>query len=284
MQVNSRRKPDWLKTGLKRDENYYRTAKLLKQNRMNTICSSGNCPNIAECWNSGTATFMILGDVCTRNCRFCNTKTGKPLPIDTDEPSRVARTVNLMHLKHCVITSVDRDDLPDCGLSAWVNTINEIRSLNPDVSIEVLIPDFDGDLALLTKLLETKPDVVGHNLETVERLTSGIRSKASYKTSLCVLKKISEYGLMAKSGIMLGLGETESEIYKTMDDLLSVGCKNLTIGQYLQPTQSHIPVNKYYEPDFFEKLRHIAIQKGFVFAECGPLVRSSYHAEKQFCK
>jgi len=238
------------------------------------------CPNIGECWGNGVATLMILGDICTRSCKFCATATGKPLPPDPREPVKVARTVNLMGLSYCVITSVDRDDLPDHGAGHWRETVLAIREANPNTTIEVLIPDFDGRSELIDLFLESEPDVVGHNLETVERLTPLVRTKASYRRSLKVLEHIAKRGFRAKSGIMLGLGETRDEVIQTLDDLLAVGCRMVTIGQYLQPRPTNLPVQRYVTPEEFEEYKQIALAKGFDFAESGPLVRSSYHADK----
>ncbi len=278
---NSReRKPNWLKIKLPTGEGYTRVNRVVKKHSLHTICSSGMCPNIAECWGNGTATFMILGDVCTRSCRFCATSTGKPLPPDAREPERVAQSVKLMGLKHCVITSVTRDDLHDGGSQHWANTIAEVRLQNPNTKVEVLIPDFDGNSNLIDIVLQSNPHIVAHNLETVERLTPTVRSRAKYRLSLSVVDHIASKGFIAKSGIMLGLGETKEEVLQTMDDLLSVGCKAITIGQYLQPRNENLPVNGYITPEQFEEYRVIALQKGFTFAESGPLVRSSYHAEE----
>ncbi len=274
------RKPSWLKIKLPGGEGYSKVSRIVKENNLHTICSSGMCPNIGECWGNGTATFMILGDTCTRACGFCATTTGKPLPPNPAEPIKVARSVKLMNLKHCVITSVTRDDLPDEGANHWHDTVVEVHNQNPETRIEVLIPDFSGKLDLLNIFLKSNPDIVGHNLETVERLTPLVRTKASYKTSLKVLEHIATKGHVAKSGLMLGLGETQDEVIKAMDDLIGVGCKFITIGQYLQPRAENLKVERYIEPSEFELYRQIALNKGFVFAECGPLVRSSYHAEK----
>jgi lipoic acid synthetase len=274
------RKPSWLKIKLPGGEGYSNVSKIVNENHLHTICSSGMCPNIGECWGNGTATFMILGDTCTRACGFCATATGKPLPPDPSEPTKIARSVKLMSLKFCVITSVTRDDLPDEGAKHWYDTVVEVRKQNPETRIEVLIPDFSGKLDLLDIFLKSNPDIVGHNLETVERLTSAVRTKANYKTSLNVLEYISLRGHIAKSGLMLGLGETQEEVIKAMDDLLGVGCKFITIGQYLQPRTQNLKVERYIEPAEFDFYKKIAIEKGFIFAECGPLVRSSYHAEK----
>jgi lipoic acid synthetase len=238
------------------------------------------CPNIGECWGNGTATFMILGDICTRACKFCATSTGKPLPPSIEEPNRVAQSVQLMKLKHCVITSVTRDDLPDQGAQHWHNTIVEVRKLNPNTKIEVLIPDFNGDTKLLDLVLESNPDIVAHNLETVERLTPSVRSRASYRKSLEVVAHIAKNGYLAKSGIMVGLGEEKQEVEQAMNDLLTAGCKAITIGQYLQPRGENLPVKNYVEPKIFEEYKTIALSIGFEFVESGPLVRSSYHAEE----
>ena len=273
------RLPRWMKMKMPKGESYSKVKNLVNQHGLHTICTSGNCPNIGECWNRGTATFMILGDICTRNCKFCGVKTGKPLPIDPEEPKRVAESVQLMQLKHAVITSVDRDDLPDLGAGAWAETIREVKKINPNTKLEVLIPDFQGREELILQVSEAKPEVISHNLETVERLSPEIRSAAKYHRSLDVISTIAKTGLVAKSGIMLGLGETEEEVIQTMDDLLNAGCKVMTIGQYLAPTISHIPVKKYIEPEQFEKYRTIALEKGFAFVESSPLVRSSYRAE-----
>ncbi len=273
------RKPDWLKIKIPKAQAHKHVNGLVISNRLHTICESGNCPNAGDCWGRGTATFMILGDICTRSCKFCNVKTGKPLPVDFDEPTNVAESVKELNLKHCVITSVDRDDLPDGGASVWVKTIEEIKRVNPTITIEVLIPDFDGNPQLIQHIIDAKPEVISHNLETVERLTPQVRSRAKYKTSLKVIQQIANSGLVAKSGIMLGLGETEPEIIETMDDLRSINCKVLTIGQYLQPTRKHHPVKEYIHPDKFAEYKTIGLQKGFSYVESSPLVRSSYKAD-----
>ncbi len=274
------RLPRWMKMKMPSGETYSMVKNLVNRHGLHTICTSGNCPNIGECWNRGTATFMILGEICTRNCKFCGVKTGKPLPPDPAEPLRVAESVRIMHLKHAVITSVDRDDLPDLGASFWAETIKEIKGLNPEIKIEVLVPDFQGRAELIVQVAHAGPDVMSHNMETVERLTPQIRSAAKYRRSLEVISAIAETGIVAKSGIMLGLGEKEEEIFKTMDDLLEAGCKVMTIGQYLAPTASHLHVVKYVEPEQFEKYRTIGLEKGFSFVESSPLVRSSYRAEQ----
>ena len=263
-----------------RGEAYSRVKNLVKRNHLNTICTSGNCPNIGECWNAGTATFMILGDVCTRSCKFCSVRTGKPFEVDKNEPARLAKTIRIMKLKHAVVTSVDRDDLEDKGSSFWTEVIHSIKRENLDVTLETLIPDFDGHEKYLLNIVEAGPEVISHNLETVRRLTQQIRSRAKYDRSLGVLDFLSKSGCITKSGIMLGLGETKSEVFETMDDLIQVGCKILTIGQYLAPTASHIQVQEYITPELFEEYRKVGLEKGFVFVESSPLVRSSYHAEK----
>ncbi|WP_025883983.1 lipoyl synthase [Porphyromonas uenonis] len=274
------RKPEWLKIKLGSDVTYDETRAVLQKHCLHTICTSGRCPNQGECWSRGTATFMIGGAVCTRACKFCNTETGRPLPLDPEEPRHVAESVRALGLKHAVVTSVDRDDLPDKGSAHWVETIRQIRELCPGVTIEVLIPDFDGQAELIAPILQERPEVVAHNMETVRRLTPIVRSRATYDCSLSVLAQIAEAGLPAKTGLMLGLGETQEEILETMDDLRQVHCSILTLGQYLQPTRRHYPVQEYVHPDRFAELREIALDKGFRHVESGPLVRSSYHAER----
>ena len=276
---NTRRLPRWMKMQMPKGESYSKVKNIVQHHKLHTICTSGNCPNIGDCWNRGTATFMTLGDICTRSCKFCGVKTGKPLPPDPEEPMRVAESVRLMNIKHCVITSVDRDDLDDGGSAFWAETIKTIKKINPETTIETLIPDFDGVKELIDNVIEAKPEVISHNLETVERLTSQIRTRAKYRRSLEVIKIIAESGIVAKSGIMLGLGETEEEIIQVMDDLLAVGCSVLTIGQYLAPTLDHIQVKEYVTPEKFEEYKQIGLNKGFRFVESSPLVRSSYHAE-----
>jgi len=273
------RLPRWMKMQLPKGESYSKVKNLVMEHKLHTICTSGNCPNIGECWNRGTATFMILGNICTRNCKFCGVTTGKPLPPDHEEPRRIADSVKIMQLKHAVITSVDRDDLPDLGARIWAETISEIKKLNPETKIEVLIPDFQGKVELIQQVIEAAPEVISHNMETVERLTPQIRSAAKYRTSLAVLKTIAASGIVAKSGIMLGLGETEAEVLQVMDDLRAVDCKVMTIGQYLAPTLDHIQVKEYITPEQFERYRTIGLEKGFSFVESSPLVRSSYRAE-----
>jgi len=277
----SQKKPDWLRKKFPKAGEYAYLKGYLSKYNLHTICESGLCPNIGECWDNRTATFMILGNICTRSCGFCAVATGKPMPVDTGEPVRIAEVIREMKLKHCVITSVDRDDLADGGAEIWAQTVKTIKMLNPEITIETLIPDFKGNRISINKVIETRPEIISHNLETVERLTKQVRGQAKYERSLEVLKFISSSGIAIKSGIMLGLGETEEEIYQTMDDLLVAGCSILTLGQYLQPTKAHLPVIRYVPPLKFEQLKNIALQKGFLFAESGPLVRSSYHAEKQ---
>jgi lipoic acid synthetase len=261
-------------------ENYSRVKHLVTENQLHTICTSGNCPNIGECWNAGTATFMILGDICTRACKFCATKTGKPNPPDPEEPRRLAQSIKAMSLKHCVITSVDRDDLPDGGASFWAETIRIIKEANPDITIETLIPDFDGKQENIQKILDASPEVISHNIETVRRLTPIIRTKAKYDRSLGVIKYIAGKGKSAKSGFMVGLGENENEILETMTDLRSAGCSILTIGQYLQPGFEYMEPEHFVTPEKFADYRNTALKKGFEFVESNPLVRSSFHAER----
>lgn len=272
--------PNKPKIKLPSGKSYLDVKKIVENNNLHTICQSGNCPNIAECWGNGTATFMILGNICTRSCQFCSVTTGKPLPPEKNEPQNIANSVKQMKLKHCVITSVDRDDLIDGGAFIWAETVNKIKSENPQTTIEILIPDFKFDKKALDIVIESKPNIISHNLETVERLSKKIRVQAKYQRSLQVLNYIYNKGITTKSGIMLGLGESIEEIYNTMDNLLKVGCKIITIGQYLQPTSNNIKVEKYYSEQEFQELKEIALTKGFNFAECGSLIRSSYHAEK----
>lgn len=278
------RKPEWLKINFGSNEKYAETKKIVDTHCLHTICTSGRCPNMGECWGRGTATFMIAGDICTRSCKFCNTKSGKPLPLDPKEPANIAESIRLMKLKHAVITSVDRDDLPDLGANHWAETIREVRKVNPETTIEVLIPDFQGKEELIKIVAAEKPDIISHNMETVRRLTPEVRSAAKYDTSLKVLKTIAKEGIVAKSGIMVGLGETQEEVEELMDDLLSIGCSVLTIGQYLQPTHKHYPVREYITPEQFNKYKEIGLAKGFRDVESAPLVRSSYHAEKHIRK
>ena len=279
---NTERKPNWLKIKLETGENYPKVKKIVELNKLHTICSSGKCPNIGQCWSIGTATFMISGDICTRSCKFCATKTGRPLPLDPQEPAKIAESVKLMQLKHCVITSVDRDDLADKSAEHWAKTITAIREANPNTTIEVLTPDFDADEELLNIVFASKPDVFGHNMETVKRLSDQTRSRAKYDVSLKVLSLSSQAGLITKTGIMVGLGETEEEVVELMHDVRKSGVRLMTIGQYLQPTKQHIPVVEYVTPEQFEKYRKIGLELGFDNVESGPLVRSSYMAEKTF--
>jgi lipoyl synthase len=274
------RKPDWLRVKLPTGKEYAQVREIVSTHKLHTICESGNCPNMGECWGAGTATFMILGNICTRSCGFCNVATGKPLAVDLQEPQRVAESVRLMNVKHCVITSVDRDDLKDGGSIIWVETINAIRSVSPQTKFETLIPDFQGKWENLQRIIDVKPDIVSHNLETVRRLTKQVRIQAKYDRSLEVLKRLKDAGVKTKCGVMLGLGETEQEIIETMNDLRAVGCDVLTLGQYLQPTPKHLPVVEFIRPEVFAKYKTIGLEKGFRFVESGPLVRSSYHAEK----
>lgn len=252
----------------------------IRNNQLNTICTSGRCPNQGECWGCGTATFMIGGNICTRSCRFCNVTTGHPAPLDPAEPDHVAESVKALKLKHVVITSVDRDDVEDLGASHWVKVIESVKRENPNTTMEVLIPDFQGRPELVAQVIAAKPEVISHNLETVRRLSDNVRSRAKYDTSLQVLKQIADSGIVAKSGIMLGLGETREEILETMDDLRAIDCRVMTIGQYLQPTAKNIEVKEYIRPEVFEEYKTIGLEKGFSFVESGPLVRSSYHAER----
>ena len=276
-----RRLPEWIKMQRASGENYSRVKRIVELNHLHTICTSGNCPNIGECWNAGTATFMILGNICTRACRFCATRTGKPLPPDHEEPARLAASIRSLGLKHCVITSVDRDDLPDRGSSFWAETVRMIKHENPGITIETLIPDFDGEEAYLKRVIDSKPDIISHNIETVRRLTPLIRTKAKYETSLKVLKYLSGNGARAKSGLMVGLGETETEVADTIKDLREAGCSILTVGQYLQPTINHMEPVSYITPGKFGEYRKLALASGFKYVECHPLVRSSFHSEKQ---
>ena len=274
------RLPRWMKMNMPKGESYSKVKNLVEKHGLHTICTSGNCPNIGECWNRGTATFMILGDICTRRCKFCAVKSGRPLPPDELEPEKLAETVRIMGVKHCVITSVDRDDLDDQGAAIWARTITEVKRLNPETRIEVLIPDFRGKTELIQKVIDANPDVISHNLETVERLTPFVRFASKYRRSLDVVRYVASQGRIAKSGIMLGLGETREEVLQTMDDLLEAGAKVMTIGQYLAPTANHMPVKEYFPPEVFAEYRKIGIQKGFKFVESSPLVRSSYRAEE----
>lgn len=273
-------KPKWLRVKLPTGESYKKVRGLVSEHKLHTICESGNCPNMGECWGEGTATFMILGNICTRSCGFCSVATGKPLEVDMFEPARVARSVSLMEVKHAVLTSVDRDDLPDGGSEIWAATVRAIRRKSPSTTLETLIPDFAGKWENLQRIIDVAPEIISHNLETVRRLTKEVRIQAKYDRSLEVLRRLKQAGMKTKSGIMLGLGETEDEIIDCMDDLRSVGVDILTMGQYLQPTPKHLPVAEFVHPEQFAKLKDIALEKGFRYVESGPLVRSSYHAEK----
>ncbi len=279
-EVTKHKKPDWLKIRLHRDEGYGQVARIVQEHGLHTICSSGRCPNQAECWSRRTATFMILGDVCTRSCKFCATATGKPLPPDPREPEKLARSVRLMGLRHAVVTSVTRDDLPDGGAAFWAETVRALRQENPETTLELLIPDLDGRAELLDIVVASGPDIIGHNLETVERLTPEVRSKARYSTSLQTLNYLARAGALTKSGLMVGLGETPEEVLAAMDDLSGVGCRLLTIGQYLRPSTDHLPVAEYVTPEQFSKYKEEALRRGFTHVESGPLVRSSYLAEQ----
>jgi len=274
LEMNIIRKPDWLKIKIENTESFAFVKKIVAENHLHTICSSGKCPNQCECWSRGTATFMIMGDICTRACKFCATKSGKPLPLDRLEPEKVAESVFLMKLKHCVITSVDRDDLPDKGVAHWAETVRKVRERNQDTIIELLIPDYQNEL--LSILFDAKPNIIGHNLETVERLTPLIRSKATYKNSLETLRQIAASGIIAKTGIMVGLGETEEEVRQTMVDARNVGTSIVTIGQYLQPAKNNIAVVEYITPEQFEDYKVYALELGYKHVESAPLVRSSY--------
>jgi len=273
------KKPDWLKVRLGGNERFTETKGIVESHSLHTICSSGRCPNMGECWSRGTATFMIGGEICTRSCRFCNTLTGKPLPLNPQEPEQVALSIRLMNLSHAVVTSVDRDDLPDLGAQHWVNTIQAIKKANPKTTLEVLIPDFQGKDEWIDLVVKAAPEIISHNMETVRRLTPHVRSAAKYDVSLSVLRRIARQGVVAKTGIMVGLGEEREEVHELMDDVLKAGTSVLTIGQYLQPTRKHLPVTEYISPQQFEEYRLTALNKGFLKVESAPLVRSSYHAE-----
>ncbi len=275
------RKPEWLKISIGANERYTETKRIVDSHCLHTICSSGRCPNMGECWGKGTATFMIGGDICTRCCKFCNTQTGRPLPLDPNEPTHVAESIALMKLSHAVITSVDRDDLPDLGAAHWARTIQEIKRLNPETTVEVLIPDFQGRKELVAQVIEARPEIISHNMETVKRVSPLVRSAARYETSLEVIRQVAASGTTTKSGIMVGLGETPEEVEELMDDLRQTGCQILTIGQYLQPSHKHYPVAEYVTPTQFVSYKEQGLAKGFDQVESAPLVRSSYHAEKQ---
>ena len=275
-----KRLPSWMRMQMPGGEHYMQVKEQVGKHGLHTICTSGNCPNIGECWAAGTATFMILGEICTRSCKFCAVQTGKPLPVDEGEAMRLADTIRTMGIRHAVITSVDRDDLSDRGAGFWARTIRILKEELPGLSMETLIPDFDADPALVQLVIDAAPEVISHNLETVERLTPRVRSRAKYGRSLEVIRQIARSEVTSKSGIMLGLGETREEVLQCMDDLFEAGCEVLTLGQYLQPTMAHMPVEAYIHPEEFEYYRKTALEKGFKAVESSPLVRSSYHAEK----
>ena len=278
--TNSQRKPKWLRVKLPTGESYKKVRGLVDDYNLHTICESGNCPNMGECWGAGTATFMILGNTCTRSCGFCAVDTGRPEDADPFEPARVAQSIKLMEIKHAVITSVDRDDLEDGGSEIWAMTVRAIRRQSPETTMETLIPDFGGKWENLKRIIDVAPNIVSHNLETVRRLTKEVRIQAKYDRSLEVLRRLKQAGMKTKSGIMLGLGESEAEVIESMDDLRSVGVDVLTLGQYLQPTPQHLAVAEFITPESFARYEKIGLEKGFRFVESGPLVRSSYHAEK----
>lgn len=274
------RKPEWLKIHLSSTDHYTYVSQVVRDHALHTICASGRCPNQSECWSRGTATFMVMGDICTRSCRFCATRSGKPLPLDPSEPQKVAESVAMMNLKHCVITSVDRDDLPDGGAAHWAEIVRAIRNKKPHTTIELLIPDFDGRTELVDLIIDAKPDIIGHNMETCRRITPLVRSRATYNTSLKVLQHIAAKGMICKSGIMVGIGETDKEVIDTMRDLRAIGCNIFTIGQYLQPTRQHYPVDRYVHPDTFDMYKAKGLEMGFDYVASAPMVRSSYLADK----
>ncbi|MBG7613235.1 lipoyl synthase [Polaribacter sp. BAL334] len=274
------KKPNWLRVKLPVGKKYTELRGLVDKYKLNTICTSGSCPNMGECWGEGTATFMILGNICTRSCGFCGVKTGRPETVEWDEPEKVARSIKIMGIKHAVITSVDRDDLKDGGSIIWAETIEAIRRANPNTTLETLIPDFQGNTNQIDRIIEVHPEVVSHNMETVRRLTREVRIQAKYDRSLGVLKYLKEKGMRTKTGLMLGLGEKEEEVIETMNDLKAVGLDVLTIGQYLQPTKNHLPVKEFITPEQFKKYETIGLEMGFMYVESGALVRSSYKAHK----
>ncbi len=280
MEAVKTKKPNWLKVKLPTGEDYKKVRGLVTEHKLHTICESGNCPNMGECWSAGTATFMILGNICTRSCGFCAVNTGKPDEVDLFEPARVANSVKLMDVKHAVITSVDRDDLSDGGADTWVRTVKSIRRKSPGTTLETLIPDFGGKWENLQKIIDVAPEIVSHNIETVRRLTKAIRVQAKYDRSLELLLRLKQGGMKTKSGLMLGLGESDEEVLETMEDLRSVKVDILTIGQYLQPTPKHAVISEFIKPEVFKRYEEIGLEMGFRFVESGPLVRSSYHAEK----
>ena len=278
------KKPDWLRVKLPIGEDYKHVRNLVDTHKLHTICESGNCPNMGECWGEGTATFMILGNICTRSCGFCAVATGKPAPVDWDEPQRVAEAINLMKVKHAVVTSVDRDEIKDGGSIIWYNTIKAIKALNPNTTLETLIPDFKAETENIQRIIDAAPEVVSHNIETVERLTRQVRIQAKYWRSMETLRILNQGGMRTKSGIMLGLGETKEEVVQTMQDLVDSKVDVITIGQYLQPSKKHLQVQRFVHPDEFKELREIGYEMGFDYVESGPLVRSSYHSEKHVIK
>ena len=277
-------KPNWLRVKLPIGESYKHVRGLVDTHKLHTICESGNCPNMGECWGEGTATFMILGNICTRSCGFCAVATGRPNPVDWDEPQRVAEAIHLMKVKHAVITSVDRDELEDGGSIIWQNTVKAVRTLNPETTLETLIPDFKGEKQNIQRIINVVPEVVSHNIETVERLTRQVRIQAKYWRSMDVIKTLKEGGMRTKSGIMLGLGETKEEVIQTMKDLYNSGCDVITIGQYLQPTKKHLPVKRFVHPNEFAEFKELGYQMGLDYVESGPLVRSSYHSDRHVSK
>ncbi|MHB1278146.1 MAG: lipoyl synthase [Bacteroidia bacterium] len=274
------KKPSWLKVKLPTGENYRSVRKLVDEHKLHTICESGNCPNMGECWGEGTATFMILGNICTRSCSFCAVATGRPTEYDRDEPRRVAEAIRLMKVQHAVITSVNRDELKDKGATVWAETIREVKRLSPGTTIETLIPDFKAQWDLLYMVIDEQPEVVSHNMETVERLYRKVRPQAKYERSLEQIRLTKERGLRTKSGIMLGIGESDDEVFKSMDDLVAHGCDVLTLGQYLQPTKMHLDVQEFVHPDKFAMYKEEGLKRGFNYVESGPMVRSSYHSER----
>ncbi len=274
------RKPDWLRVKLPTGQNYKHVRSLVDEYKLHTICESGNCPNMGECWGAGTATFMILGNVCTRSCSFCAVKTGRPTELDWDEPQRVAEAIKLMSVKHAVLTSVDRDELKNGGSKVWAATVRAIREISPETTLETLVPDFKGNRDSVEDIIEVAPEVISHNMETVERLYRLVRPQAKYQRSLDVIQQLNEGGMRTKTGIMVGLGEKQEEVFKVMDDLVAHGCHILTIGQYLQPTKMHLEVAEYVHPDIFALYKEEGLKRGLKYVESGPLVRSSYHAER----
>jgi lipoyl synthase len=279
-ELPKRTKPDWLRVKLPIGESYKNVRSLVDTHKLHTICESGNCPNMGECWGAGTATFMILGNVCTRSCGFCAVATGRPTSVDWDEPQRVAEAINLMKIKHAVITSVDRDELKDGGSVIWYNTIHAVKTLNPGTTLETLIPDFKGEKENIQRIIDAAPEVVSHNIETVERLSRQVRIQAKYWRSMEVIRILKEGGMRTKSGIMLGVGEKKDEVLQTLQDLANAGCDVVTIGQYLQPTKKHLTVSRFVHPDEFAEYREAGYNMGLDYVESGPLVRSSYHSER----